>query len=93
MWYSRDDCEPTDVDDEAGVGLMTDKSESAARRLIERRQSWISKFSLSVALVLTNIAWAGLCLSLLRGLHLPRTSPHMSQQGFEADFGTSTSTN
>lgn len=93
MWYPRGDREPTDVDDEAGVGLMTDKSESAARRLIEPRQSWNSKFSLSVALILTNIAWAGLCLSLFRGLHLPRTPPHMSQQGFEAHFGTSTSTN
>lgn len=91
-WHLHETHEPTDVDDEASVGLMSDKVESATGRIIEQRPSWISMSSLGVGLVLTNIAWAGICLSLLRGLHLPYTTV-MSQQGFGADFGTSTSMN
>jgi len=90
VWYPQDDHEPTGVDDEAAVGLITDKSESAAKRMIEQRHSWISKSFLSVALILTNIAWAGLCLLLLLRLRLPHTPPGMSHQRFEADFGTPT---
>jgi len=90
MRYSRNDQEPSDVDDEAAVGLMTDKSASPPRRMIEQRHLWISKYSLTVALVSTNIAWAGLCSLLLLRLHLPHTPPEMSQQRYEADFGTST---
>lgn len=91
--YPRDKHESTDVEDEASVGLMTDKSESVGRRIIKQPQPWMSKSSLSVALVMTNMAWAGLCALLLRGLHLTRTPPYMSQQAFEAEFGTSTSMN
>jgi hypothetical protein len=87
-WYPRNDYESPDVDDEAGVGLMAPKSESTARRPTEQRQSWITKSSLSIVLILSNIVWAGLCLLLWRELHISGGPAHVSHHGFEADFGT-----
>lgn len=88
IWYPRNDHESPDVDDEAGVGLMAPKSESAARRPTEQRQSCITKFSMSIVLILSNIAWAGLCLLLWRELRISGSPAHGSHHGFEADFGT-----
>ncbi|KAG9571539.1 hypothetical protein KCU71_g105, partial [Aureobasidium melanogenum] len=83
-WYKRDRPDSVDVEDEAGVGLIT--PESGKRRPRKERQAWISKSSLSVALVLSNVAWAGLWLILWRRLHSSQNDALASRAGLEADF-------
>ena len=73
---------------EDGHRLIEPKPTSTARRLTGQRQSWTSKSYLSVALVLTNIAWASLFLLLWWDVRSPQRSAHRSHPGFEADFGT-----
>jgi hypothetical protein len=87
-WYTRDDHGSTGFVDEASVGLIEPKSEPATRHSSAKRHSWISRSSLSVVLILSNMAWAGICLMLWRDTH---TSALASHGGFEADFGNSTS--
>jgi hypothetical protein len=90
-WYPKDDHDSTDVVDEASVGLMVPKSESATRNSTEQRHSWISKSILSIVLILSNVAWASICIMLWRELHLLQSPDRVSDFGFEADFGTFTS--
>jgi hypothetical protein len=87
-WFLRDDQVSSTVDDEAGVGLISLESESAAAHFSEKRRSRISKFSLSVALVLSNIVWSGICVMLWRELREPSGSARIGFDRFEADFGT-----
>lgn len=84
-WYERENRESIDVEDEAGVGLITPESEK--RHPTQERQSWISKSSLSVALILSNVAWAGFCLLLWRELRSTRVHAPASHKELEADFG------
>lgn len=86
-WYKRNRPDSVDVEDEASVGLITPESEK--RRPRKERQAWISKSSLSVALVLSNVAWAGLCLMLWRELNASQNHALASREGLDADFGTS----
>ena len=90
-WYHSDDRRATDAEDESGVGLISSKSESSTGPSTEERKSRIAKSSLGVALVLSNFAWAGICLMLWRELHVLRIPARSSQEGFETDFGTATS--
>jgi len=87
-WYSREDHDPNDVMDEASVGLIAPKKESGMRRLTEPGHSWISKSSLGAVLVLSNLAWVGVCLMLWRELDVPLSTDQVSSAGLEADFGT-----
>lgn len=87
-WYLGDNGDSTDNEDEAGVGLIESKSESATRNWRELRQSWLTKTCLGMALMLSNIAWFVLCLMLWREAYTPRCPAQMSDGGFEADFGT-----
>jgi hypothetical protein len=88
-WYSRDGHDSTDAVDEASVGLIAPKQESGIRWLTEPGRSWISKSSLGVVLVLSNLAWVGICLMLWRELDVPLSTAQASSAGLEADFGTS----
>lgn len=89
-WYKPPDRDSIDVEDEAGVGLITAKPESATTHTESERRSWITKSSLSVVLLLSNVVWAGVCLILLRELHLSRSHALTNHDGLEADFGTPT---
>ena len=92
-WSSRRNHDPADVDvdDEASLGLIASKSESVARPPSTQRRPWISNVSLSIVLVLSNLAWAGLCLLLWHQLYISRIATQLSHKGFEADFGIITS--
>jgi len=87
-WYPGDDNEPADAVDEANVGLIAPKSESAMRHSAKQRQSWISKSFLGVLLIVSNMGWAGFCLMLWQKLHTPHNLALASHNGFETDFGT-----
>lgn len=90
-WYPSNDHDSDDVEDEAGVGLIAPKAEPETSYGADRRRSWSSKWSLSVVLVLSNVAWAGICLMLWRELDTSRKSTaRVDQNGFEADFGMHT---
>ncbi|KAK5999395.1 hypothetical protein QM012_005520 [Aureobasidium pullulans] len=82
-WYKRDH---RDVEDEAGVGLIGPESGSAEKHSTRSRQSWISKSSLSVMLVLSNLAWAAFCLMLWREMYLSQKAAHIDHERPEADF-------
>lgn len=88
-WHSDDDRDSTDVEDEAGVGLIAPTSEKRHQR--EQRHSPTSKLFLSIALVLSNVVWAGICLTLWRELQSDRIPARVFQERFETDFGTATS--
>jgi hypothetical protein len=90
-WYPGDDHEFTDALDEASVGLIEPKLEPATRRSVEQRHSWISRPFLGILLIFSNMAWAGFCLMLWQKLHIPHGLALASHNGFETDFGTSTS--
>jgi hypothetical protein len=89
-WLSRTKKDCTDVDDEAGVGLISPESESAATNRTRRPHLQIFRFVLSVALVLSNIGWASICLMLWRGPSRSSCVVQTSHNDFEADFGTLT---
>jgi hypothetical protein len=85
VWFSRDSHDSDDVDDETGVGLIDPESKHSSGQ----RQSRVSNFSLGVALVLSNIVWAGICLVLWRELRGSSDSARIGFDKLEADFGTS----
>jgi hypothetical protein len=87
-WLPRTNKDCTDVDDEAGVGLISIKSESVATDRTRWKQSQISKSALSVALILSNVAWDGICSMLWREPSRSRIPARASHNQFEADFGT-----
>ena len=87
-WYPGDVHDANGVVDEASVGLIAPKLESTMRRPPEQRHSRVSKSSLGVVLVFSNIAWAGVCLMLWRQLYEPSSFTLKSDSEFEADFGT-----
>jgi hypothetical protein len=89
-WLSRTKKDCTDAEDEAGVGLISPKSESAATNRTRRLHLQVYRIVLSVALVLSNIAWASICLMLWRGTSRSSCVAQTSHNGFEADFGTLT---
>lgn len=91
-WFEREDHDPINVEDEVSVGLITPKSESAMRHSGKGRHPCIPKSPLTIALILSNIAWAGLCLMLWRGLHLSQKPAPANREALEADFGISSST-
>lgn len=72
-----------DEDEEARTGLIDSSSVKAAPSTAENN-AWFSKSSLVAVLVLTNIAWAAVCLILWRGSI--RAVLHPSRH-FNADFG------
>jgi hypothetical protein len=87
-WFSRNNHEPNTVDDEAGVGLISPKSESTANYSSEQGPLRTTKSASSVALVLSNIVWAGICLMLWRELRGSSDCARIGFSRFEADFGT-----
>lgn len=89
-WNNRPERDSIDVEDEAVVGLITAKPESATTHKNLERRSWITKSSLSVVMLLSNVAWAGLCLMLSRELHISQSHAPTNHERLEADFGTST---
>lgn len=75
--------ESLDEDEEARTGLIDPSSVKAAPSTVENN-AWFSKSSLVAVLILTNIAWAAVCLILWRGSI--RVVSHPSRH-FNADFG------
>jgi hypothetical protein len=87
-WHPNDDHDSIDAVDEASVGLIASKSEYATQHPTKQRFSYISKSSLGVVLILSNMVWVGVCLILWRELHQPPNPSQNSLGGFETDFGT-----
>lgn len=87
-WSPGDGHDADGVVNEASVGLIAPKLESTMGRPSEQRHSRVSKSSLGVVLVFSNIAWAGVCLMLWRQLYEPSSFTLKSDSEFEADFGT-----
>lgn len=75
--------ESLDDDEEARTGLIDPNSVKAAPSTVENN-AWFSKSSLVAVLILTNVAWAAVCLILWRGS--VRAVSHPSRH-FNADFG------
>lgn len=91
-WFLGGKRDSADVEDEAGVGLIEPKAaEPAIGHSAHQRSSRISKFSLGILLILSNLAWAALCLMLWRKLVVAQSPAQISFGGFEADFGIYTS--
>jgi hypothetical protein len=63
-WFSHENHDSNTVDDEAGVGLIYPKSRSTANYSSEQGPSRTTKSALRIALVMSNIVWAGICLML-----------------------------
>ena len=88
-WYPGDEHESTDIVDEASVGLIEPKPGSATSYPVELRRSWSSRPLLSVVLIVSNLAWAGLCLMFWQKLRLPPCPALASHDDFATDFGMS----
>ena len=86
-WYPGDGHDAYVDVDEASFGLIAPKLESTMRRPSEQQHSRVSKSSLGVVLVLSNIAWVGVCLMLWRQLYEPSSFTLKSDSEFETDFG------